>query len=114
MGFVADAQLSGGAGPGAWAAICATLSNLAVLVVAVRMNDLKATRLDWFSLAVCALAGIGWAITDQPLVGVVMISLLEVFAILPTMRKSWHRPHEETASICNIGGNLSALAFRAR
>jgi hypothetical protein len=59
MGVVAGAQIAGGAGPGAWAALCAAGSNLAILVVAVRNHDFQATALDWFSLGMCGFAGSG-------------------------------------------------------
>jgi hypothetical protein len=40
-----------------------------------------------------------------------MISVLEVFAILPTMRKSWHHPNEETASIYIVSAITQLLSL---
>jgi uncharacterized protein with PQ loop repeat len=76
--------------------------DLVILVFALRYGSADVTRADWLSLANCAVAGIGWAITREPLVAVLLISLVEVFAMLPTMSKSWDKPDEETLSIYSI------------
>ena len=99
MGIVAVAQLEGHAGPGAWWTVCATLTNLVILVMAVGQRNFQMNWLDWVSLTVCVAAVIGWALSSNALVAVVMVSALEVFAYVPTLQKSWKRPYEETVSL---------------
>jgi hypothetical protein len=98
MVIASVAQISDGAGPGAWATVASAILDAVILVLALRFGDFDITRLDWVSLAGCALAGVAWALTNDALTAVVLICLVDLFAYMPTMRKSWNKPHEETLS----------------
>jgi hypothetical protein len=111
MTIAAIAQIVDGAGPGAWPTIVNAVCDTSVLVLALRLGDYNVTRFDCVSLAGCVIAGLGWVITNTPLTAVVLITLVEVFAYMPTARKSWNRPYAETLSTYFINSVKCALAI---
>jgi len=40
-----------------------------------------------------------WKTTDSLLLPVIIISLVDIVAFIPTFRKGYHKPHEETVSM---------------
>ncbi|MDD5587460.1 MAG: hypothetical protein PHY92_11015 [Alphaproteobacteria bacterium] len=63
-------------------------------------KDIK--RSDGLALA-GALATIPlWYLTGDPLGAVVLIAVIETLAFYPTIRKSYYKPHEETAFMYNM------------
>ena len=91
------AQLSGGAGSGAWAMgvtsiICFVGAFLAVLK---GERDIKKSDLAAFFGALAAI--LLWYFTSDPLNAVVVACAVEMLAFYPTYRKSWNKPHDELA-----------------
>jgi hypothetical protein len=74
-----------------------------------------------------AIAAIGvWLIANQPLFSAVLLSVIDVLAFMPTIRKSWKRPEQETISTYFVNSlrhafsasavqhyNLTAVAYPA-
>lgn len=96
MGIGFFAQLSEGAGPGAWVTGVFTVLNFLIVILALKYGEKDFTRSDWVMLAVALLAIPLWVLTKNPLWSVILISVIDVVAFLPTFRKSWSKPHEET------------------
>ena len=96
MGIGFFAQLSEGAGPGAWVTGVFTVLNLLIVILALKYGEKDFTRSDWVMLVVALLAIPLWMLTKNPLWSVILISVIDVVAFLPTFRKSWSKPHEET------------------
>lgn len=102
-----SAQVTGHAGPGAWvtgisAAIC-----LSIFFLALKRGEKSITRFDKGCL-IFALAAIPvWATTKTPLWSVIMVSIIDAVGFLPTFRKAYARPFEET----RVTFTLSAMKF---
>lgn len=93
------AQVLKGAGPGAWGTLIGAVGGLFVSIIALRRGEKHITKLDWTSF-IGALFAIGlWQATSNPLVAVVIATIINVFAIFPTLRKSYDNPFEESISI---------------
>lgn len=97
-------QVVGNGGPGAWvtgftALICFTIFGLA-LVKGVKDFPL----VDWLCLAGCVLAAALWAITNNPLVAVILITIIDAVAFIPTIRKSYVKPHSEPVFTYSLSG----------
>lgn len=92
------AQVTGGGGPGAWATGCLATLNVVVLVMSVARGEKRRTVFDRVSLCGCGAAGVLWLTTRDPLWSVVLITLIDVLAYVPTWIKSWSKPQEETLS----------------
>ena len=92
-----SAQFVSGGGAGAWITAANAALCTAVAVIALSRGEKNITKSDWISFF-GALAGIiAWVLTKNPLTAVVLVSLVDVFAIIPTFRKAYHKPYEENA-----------------
>jgi len=93
--IVFAAQLSDGAGPGAWTAGVTAFVNCGIAFWAWRYSGLDFTRSDW-AVFLSALAAIPlWVATNDPLWSVVWVCIIDTLGFWPTIRKSWHLPHSE-------------------
>lgn len=47
-----------------------------------------------------SLIAIGfWLVADQPVVSIILVIIADGLAFIPTIRKSWYKPHSETLSL---------------
>lgn len=91
------AQLSDGAGPGAWVTGFVLIPNLIVVFFAFKQKNTYITRADWV-LFLLALAAIPlWLATENALYAVILLTGIMSFGYLSTLRKGWVYPHEEVA-----------------
>lgn len=91
------AQITGGAGPGAWVTGVTGLICLVITAAALRTGERDITRSDWV-MFIAGLAAIPvWAVTSDPLWSVIIVVGIDAAAFWPTFRKSWHRPFEENS-----------------
>ncbi|MDR3424071.1 MAG: hypothetical protein P4M13_03200 [Alphaproteobacteria bacterium] len=95
-GIVFFAQIAKGAGPGAWTTGTATVMCVAIILLTLKHGDKTRTKSDWvfFFLGLAAIPL--WRLTDSPALAVVLVTAIDYVAFVPTFRKSWHKPHEET------------------
>ena len=97
--FIAFAgQVAGHAGPGAWVTGVTgpDLCRHHYCGVAARCEK-DITRGDGIMFA-CGLAAVPlWLTTSDPVWAMMLISAIDASAFMPTIRKSWHRPHQENS-----------------
>lgn len=106
-GIAFFAQLSKGAGAGAWVTGFTAAVSLSIAILAFFRGEKHITKIDWATF-IGALSGlIFWGLTANPLSAVIIITVTDALAFAPTFRKSYCKPHEETASTFA----LSALKF---
>ena len=105
-------QVSQQAGPGAWTVGVAALFNLGIGLYAIKGGERNITKSDWAVFLTVLMAIPLWALTKDPVWAVILVSVIDTLAFFPTLRKSWHRPHEEVAATFAFGivGFLFALA----
>ena len=90
------AQVSGNAGPGAWTTgVTATLC-LIILALAFPFGTKNITKSDNWSLVGVAIAAALWFVVKNAVASIVLVTLIDVMAFIPTIRKSLTHPHEET------------------
>ncbi len=97
-------QIVGQAGPGAWVTGFTALVCLVIAGIAAFDGERDITRLDWLALAGAVIALIAWFLTRGPLLSVILITIIDNVGFVPTLRKSYHRPHEETLSTYAMSG----------
>ena len=97
--IVFAAQVIKGAGPGAWVTLTGVVGTLCVSIVALRLGEKHITKTDWVSFITALSAIVLWQATENPLVAVVIASIINFLAILPTFRKSYKNPYQESISI---------------
>lgn len=114
IGFAA--QVAGQGGPGAWVTGFTAVMCFIVTIVALQRGEKNITRGDWIVFLLSLAAIPLWLVTKAPLWSVILISVIDLMAFLPTFRKSWRKPYEENAQAYFISGikfGLSLLALQS-
>jgi hypothetical protein len=90
-------QLSEDAGPGAWTTASTALLCFLVFVLALFKGEKNIKKSDWVCLIIALAAIPLWLVTSTPLWSVILVTLIDILAFWPTLRKSYLKPFEETA-----------------
>lgn len=106
-------QVSDNAGPGAWVTGFTAMVSFFIFVTALRTGEKDISKSDWFSLIGAGLAMLLWWATSNPLTAVILITLIDALGFYPTFRKSYHKPHQETAITFAISGLKFIVAIFA-
>jgi hypothetical protein len=101
------AQADKHAGPGAWAMGFSSFDCFTIAVFALLQRDTSITRSDWISFTGALVAIPLWYFTHDPLLAVILVTLIDLLGFYPTLRKSYLKPHDELAFMYS----LSALKF---
>jgi len=97
------AQIHDKGGAGAWATGATAFTILVTAILTLKYGTKDITRGDKISLIAALLAIIPWILTDTPLWSVILITVIDLLAYYPTLRKSWNSPHEEALLAYTIG-----------
>src|SRR5690606_9865601 len=96
IGFFA--QVSEGAGAGAWVTgMTAAMCLLIALIGAFSGKD-HIMKIDLYCFIGALLGIVVWRLTNDPLTAVLIVSVIDALAFTPTFRKAYFKPYEETAS----------------
>lgn len=106
------AQLQDEGGVGAWptgVSGCLTIS-IAVLAF-VKRADINISLLDWGFLLAALTSLPVWFLTTDPMLAVVMLTIVDVLGFGPTARKVWHAPWTESPVFYSlyVSSNLLVL-----
>ena len=114
IGFLA--QLAGGGETGAWITGVGSVGCFIITALALRQGEPTIVALDWWCLGGAIAALVLWRITNNPLSATILVTLTDFLATIPTLRKSYLRPHEETVATYAmgfVGFSLGLLALRS-
>ncbi len=112
-GIAFAAQLAKNAGPGAWVTGFTALVCFSIAVVALFKGKHHFPRSDWFCL-ISSFTAIGlWWYTSDPTASVILITLTDIVAFLPTIRKDYYKPSQETISTFALAGVKWSLGLLA-
>jgi chromate transport protein ChrA len=106
-------QVSDNAGPGAWVTAVTAAISFIVFGLALKVGEKDITKSDKFSLAAAGIALVLWFITKDPLLSVIIITVVDLLGFLPTIRKSYTRPYQETLIHYILAGLKFVLAIIA-
>ena len=101
-GTVFFVQLQEGGGPGAWIFGIAVLVNIVIVVLALSRGEKNIRPIDWVCLTGALFGILLWSMTDDPLLAVVLATIINAVALVPTFRKSYVKPNEESVSLWSI------------
>jgi len=108
------AQISDNAGPGAWMMGATALSCFTTALLSIKYGEKTRTKSDKIALFASLSAIIPWLMTKDPLLSVIIISLIDGIAMFPTIRKSWNKPYQEnlpTYWIANLKNVIALFAL---
>jgi len=97
LAFIAfGIQVGEKSGAGAWVNAMDGLMCFAICILALVKGERKFVLLDWISLIGAFIGIFLWQIIDQPLLAILMVMLTDAFGFVPTFRKGYLKPFEET------------------
>jgi len=106
--IAAAAQILGGAGAGAWPTLITAVLCVVILIGSFFCGEKNITRSDWVMLGLGLLAIPLWLVTKDPTASIILVTFIDLSAFVPTFRKAWHKPWEESLNNC-----LTSLAKHA-
>lgn len=89
-------QISHQAGPGAYTTLAAAIVCFIIFGFGVRQGNRNITKSDTIFFILSLLALVIWLFAKQPVLSVILLSTIDMLGFIPTIRKSWHKPNEET------------------
>ena len=102
--IVFAAQLSDGAGLGAWPIGGSGLMTGGVALLALtRAADTSSVRMDWVFLVLAASALPFWFVTSTALSAVVILTVVDLLGFGPSVRKAYDHPFEESVTFFIVG-----------
>lgn len=102
IAFVGQVVSNGGFGTwvtGFTAALC-----IIIFLFALYRGTKDFPLVDWLSLLGAGVALLLWAITKGPLAAIILVTVIDMLGFIPTFRKSYYRPKEETAFTFGMSG----------
>jgi hypothetical protein len=105
------AQYSEDAGFGMWQNAFMTLGLTTITILAYFMGNKNYMRSDWICLLFALMAIPLWVVTKNPLWSVILITIIDVVATVPTITKSWKNPHQESSRTFAMAGLICALSI---
>lgn len=109
--FVGQVTHDGGAG--AWMMGVTALFVVAIFVLAAKNGLKHVNRFDWLCLAISVIAIVPWLLTKDPLFSVILVTVIDLVAFIPTIRKAFILPFEETLSTWSLSVLKYALGIVA-
>lgn len=106
-------QLSDNGGPGAWVTGVTAAISFVIFGLAIKKGEKNITITDKLSLLAAAFALVLWFFTSDPMWSIILITIVDFLGFLPTIRKSYHKPHEETLIAYVFAGLKFVLAIIA-
>ena len=92
------AQVVKGGGISSWVNAGTALMCFAVFVFAIFRGEKNIKKSDIWSLVGAGLGLVVWAMTDDPVFAVILVTIIDALGFIPTFRKSYYKPQEETLS----------------
>jgi hypothetical protein len=93
IAFLASFLSDGAAG--SWSLGATTLLVGGIFFLCFKYGTKDITRSDKFALALAILSIIPWLITKNPVLSVILVTLIESLSFFPTLRKTWNDPYSE-------------------
>jgi len=92
------AQIAQGAFASSWVNGIAALTCTFVVILSIKRGEKNIVLLDVICLVLGLITIILWILTKNPFIALLLISLIDILAFIPTFRKVYHKPYEETLS----------------
>lgn len=111
--FIFIQQAVNGAGPGAWVTGVAAAANIVIFLLSLRYGERSLAVLDWICLIVAAVVIVLWLLHSDATITVSLACVIFIIGLLPTLRKSYYKPHEEAVATFGLNSLKFFLALFA-
>lgn len=106
-------QLADGAGTGAWVTGVTAAVSFLIVALSFKYGEKNITRSDTYFLIASLASIVLWLVTNDPLLSIILITIVDFVAFVPTIRKSLIKPGEETLIHYFFAGGKFVLAIIA-
>ena len=106
-------QVAGDGGAGAWVTGFTAFISFIICALGLVKGKRDFPLADWLCLVGCMLALALWALTDNPLSAIILITIIDILAFIPTFRKSYHKPDSEPAFTYALSGLKFVIGIAA-
>lgn len=110
----ATAQILNGGGYGAYFTLLVAFNCFVIAAIGLFKGEKDIHYSDKICLLSCFIAITIWPIIKTPLLSVVIVTIIDTVGFIPTIRKSYNKPHEENLisfGIYSISYSLSIVAL---
>lgn len=90
------AQIAKDGGAGSWVTGAGALIAIGVSIVGFVQKEKDIKFVDWLALSGGLIGIVLWQVTSNPLLAVISVTVADAVAFVPTFRKGYHKPQEET------------------
>ncbi len=104
--------LSGG-GPGSWPTGVAAVLTYGIVILCTKYGTTDITFSDRVALVLAFLCIIPWVIFKDPFLSVFFAACIDIWAIFPTLRKTWNSPKSESLLSWSVAELRMVCAFFA-
>ena len=81
-----------------WISFLLVINNIAIVIASLALGQkVQITKIDILCFITSLLALIIWLVINQPVWSVVIITASQLIAFIPSIRKAYHRPYDESA-----------------
>lgn len=106
-------QISHGAGAGSWTTATVAVISFIVCFMSLKNGTKYITTSDTIFFIMALVAAGLWLLAKQALLSSILLSLSDLLGIIPTIRKAWNKPNEETLSMWSLNTFRHGLAIVA-
>lgn len=112
-GIIAALQITGGSAWGALTTFSICIISFFIATVSLRNGKKQIKKVDIIFLVLGLLAIPLWLLSNQPVLSIILLMIIDMLAFAPTIRKSWSAPYTETLSTYLIVTFRHVLALLA-
>jgi len=102
-------QITHEGGVGSFIMFWYALNAAIIFFISLKYAQSTVSRSDYVFLWLALFAIALWLIFDAPLISVLLLILIDILAYIPTVRKSYHTPDEETL-LLYFTGNIGLIS----
>ncbi len=112
-GIAFFAQVVKGGAAGSWVNAGTAVLCFSVFIAALFRGERNIKTSDWLSLAGAGTGLVLWALTNNPFGAVALVAVIDALGFIPTFRKSFYKPYEETMSTFMVSTLKYAISLPA-
>ena len=106
-------SITKGGAAGSWVLVVQGVLNAIIAIIAMRSGETRITGLDKLCLGLALMGIVLWVVTMNSLWGVLISSVVDLIALVPTLTKAYKNPFEESTSLFILSGLGFALSILA-